>query len=260
MTLTGITRRFRGGPRREARVADLAIGEPGDRVFSCPRCARPLGKGQGRCPGCGTLLVAGVVGRTAMSFIATGIVVGMIGGAVIAGLAIGPGRAGLTAAGSSGTATATTPAGGIAGPTTEPVVLPVGVAAGLIEVATFNDRLDASSAALSRALTRRRPSSADVAPLLRRIAADARLGGQAARRLGAWTPARTLADRLSALYASLAATATSGLVAPLADDAAYATAGKRMQKVLKGLKSADAMTKAVAYVAGVQLPASAPAP
>jgi hypothetical protein len=260
MTLTGITRRFRGGPGREARLADLAIGDPGDRVFSCPRCARPLGKGQGRCPGCGTLLVAGVVGRTAMAFIAAGIVIGMIGGAMIAGLALGPGRAVLGAAGSSGATAATAPGGGLADPTAGPVRLPAGTAPGLVEVATLNDRLDASTAALARALKPRHPSSAEIAPLLRRIAADARSGEQAARRIAAWQPAATLADRLTTLYTSLAATATTGLGAPLADNGAYAAAGKRMQKALKGLNSADEMTKAVASLAGVELPGSDPAP
>jgi hypothetical protein len=122
-------------------------------------------------------------------------------------------------------------------------------------VASTNDRLSRSAAALSGVLDAS-PSSAEIAPLLRKVAADARAGRQAAQHLAAWELAGQLASDASALYETAAAAAVDGLAAPLADRAAYRAAGHRTRAALDGLAALDSATRGVAVAAGVALPAA----
>ncbi len=264
MTFSGLTRRFRGVPGRPRSHDEPLIGAAADRTFSCPECARPLAIGQGRCPGCGSLLVAGILVRTALFLILVGSVVGMIGGAVIAGVAMGPR---LAAADAARAAATTAPvAGASAAPIFGPIAatpaaaLPPGVTAGLLQVATVSDRLARSAATLTKLLASRGSGAGEIAPVLRKIAADARSGEQAARRLASWVPAGGLAADVTTLYRAAAATAAKGLAAPLADDAAYVKAGRRMLSALAPLADVDAATHAIAGLAGVALPEAATTP
>jgi hypothetical protein len=272
MTFTALTRRFRGTVGRPPREREPLIGVTADRTFACPGCARPLLFGQGRCLGCGSLLVAGVLVRTALFLVLVGSVVGMIGGAVIAGVAMGPRLAAADAARVAAAAApvpatpalvpvasigADAPAGGgaAAGAT-----LPAGVTAGLLQVAAVNDRLARSGTALSTLLANRGSGAGEIGLVLRKIAADARSGDQAARRLASWSPAGSLVADGTALYRSVASVATDSLAAPLSDDAAYIAAGGRMLKALAPLAAIDAATLATAEAAGIALPEATPTP
>ncbi len=74
----------------------------------------------------------------------------------------------------------------------------------------------------------KRPSAAEIGPLLRKIAAETRSGLEGAARIQAWPAAGTLPADVTALYTAAADLAAEGLGAPLTDDAAYAAAGRRM--------------------------------
>lgn len=259
--------------RREAaaslvdRPAGGLIGD-GERVFPCPGCSRPLVDNQGRCPGCGSLLVAGVLLRTAGFLVLVGCLIGMLGGAIVAGLAMAPrlaaGDAAIAAAvaasasvpsdqpsqatGAGAGASAGTPA-----PPAIPAELPSGVEGGLLQIAAVNERLAASAVQLESALAVGTPKAPEVAVLVRRVAADARLGGDAARLLRAWPPAGALAVDASVLYGSLLTTATRGLAAPLSDHASHAASGRAVLDALADLPRVAAAAREMASLAGVQL-------
>ncbi len=259
MSPSSITGWFRRQPSRASAAPELAIGEVTGRLVPCPRCSRPIPRGQVRCPGCGGLQLAGMPGRAAFALIAGGIALGLLGGVVVAGLVAGPGSVPAPIAPGAGAGTPGGTSGAVLS-SSRPIVVAPGVSGAILQVAAVNDHLAQASSTLMKVLARRRPSSADIAPLLRTIAADARTGGQAARRLATWDPAAVEARRLLTLYTAIGATATNGLVAPLADHGAYVTAGKRAQKSLKGLKSAGAMATALAALARVELPGASPTP
>ena len=138
--------------------------------------------------------------------------------------------------------------------------LPAGVAAGILQVATVNERLERSAGALTSALAARGKRAASIAPILRKIAADVRSGESAAQRLASWEPARELVRDATTLYRSIAAIAADGLGAPFTDESAYVKTGRRMLTVLKRLGALDAATHAVAGTAGLGLPEASPGP
>ncbi len=258
MGITGITRRFRSSGDIRGGSPDRLIGAMGDRTFACPACARPLPIGQGRCGGCGSYLVSGVLVRTAFFLMLLGAILGAILGAVLAGVVIGPRLvAGATAVASAAPVSSALPAPSAA---VVAPALPAGIEAGILQVATVNERLSRSAASLKSTTARRGAGAAEIAPILRKISADIRSGGQAARRLGTWVPAAALADDVAGLYAAVDTVAADGLAAPLSDDAAYVTAGRRMLSALKRLAGVDAATHAVARAAGVALPDASPGP
>lgn len=289
MTFTALTRRFRGVSTSRDGPDEALIGAAADRTFACPGCTRPLAIGQGRCPGCGSFLVSGVLVRTAIFLMLVGSVVGMIGGAMIAGVAMGPrltaGDAAVAALAAASLPPASTGPGATGDPevspaaaaTADPVAspaaapqqlegvvagpaLPEGIAAAFLQVATVNDRLGRSASALADILAARAPASSDVAPLLRKMAADARSADAATRRLAGWPATAGFAGAAAALYASVVATAADGLAAPLADDAAYAKAGTRMLAALGDLPSLAAAARDAAAHAGVDLREATPVP
>jgi hypothetical protein len=220
----------------------------------CPACGREVAGVMGRCPGCGRFLVAGVRARTAAAIALVGCMVGLLGGALVAGAAMAP----RLAAGDA--AIAAVRAGDVARASgqEEDIWVPFGMAGSLRQVAAVNDRLATSAAELDDVLARRRPA-AEIAAVLRRINTDARIGSDAAQRLGSWEPAAGLAADASRLYASLMASADDGLAAPLSKRAAYASAGRRVRAALRGLPDVTAAAWEVAVVARVDLP-GAPAP
>jgi hypothetical protein len=271
-----LAHRIRGGGSVAVGMDGPLIGDR-ERILPCPRCARPLVDGQGRCPGCGTLLIAGIRLRAAGFLILVGCALGMIGGALVAGAAMAPRlaagdaaiAAAVAAAGpvasepAAAGAVAPAPAGVAPGAPATPAMpvegaaLPVGATRGLLQVAAVNDRLAAAAVELDVALAGGAGRAADILVLLRRVAADARAGADAVRRIASWSPAAALAADASVLYASIMTTATDGLMAPLADRAAYAAAGRAVRSVLDGLPEVAAGTTAAARAAGVDLPASA---
>jgi hypothetical protein len=138
--------------------------------------------------------------------------------------------------------------------------LPEGVAGGLLQVATVNERLARAATDLTAMLAAPDPSAAGIAPLLRKIAADARSGEQGARSVAAWPGAGTFPADVAALYRVAGSVAADGLSAPLTDDAAYAAAGRRMLWALNSLPAIAAATREVASRAGIALLDAAPAP
>jgi hypothetical protein len=259
MILTDLTRRF-GGPG-DVLVGrdDQLIGEAPDRTFSCPGCARPLAIGRRRCSGCGSLVVAGVLARTALVLVLAGSVVGMIGGALIAGAVVAPR---LAAADAALAAAAPTAVPAVVAPPSSGTVaaLPDGVAGGLLQVATVNERLARAVTDLTAMLAAVDPSAATIAPLLRKIAADARSGEQGARSVAAWPAAGPFPADVAVLYRAASSVAADGLSFPLTDDAAYAAAGRRMLSALDSLPLIAAATREVASRAGIALLDAAPAP
>jgi hypothetical protein len=258
MQLKGLAHRVRGG----AVAATGVDGQPPDDreaaaddrldAAPCPACGHELVGGSGRCPGCGLLLVAGVRARTAAAFALVGCMVGLLGGALVAGAAMAP----RLAAGDAALAAIRSGESSGASGQQDDIWVPFGIPGSLRQVAAVNDRLATSAAALDDVLARRRPA-AEIAAVLRRINTDARIGGDAARRLGTWEPAAGLAADASRLYASLMAAADGGLDAPLSKRAAYAAAGRRVRAALRELAGVTAATWEVAIVARVDLPGTA---
>ena len=279
MLFKGLADRVRGGGIVAVGVDGPLIGDR-ERIVPCPGCARPLVDGQGRCPGCGTLLIAGVRLRVAGFLILVGCALGMIGGALVAGAAMAPRLAAGDLAIAAAVANApaqpvsdpapalpAAPAGVAAPgpveparPTAAPVAgpgLPAGVTGGLLQVAAVNDRLAAAAVELDAALAGGSTQAAEIPVLLRRIAADVRAGIDAARRIESWAPAGDLATTALALYGTVMVTASEGLVAPLADRTAYAAAGRAVRSALADLPAVVAGTREAALLAGVDLPAAA---
>lgn len=279
MLFKGLGHRFRAGGGVAFEADGPLIGDR-ERIVLCPGCARPLVDGQGRCPGCGIFLIAGVRLRTAGFLILVGCALGMIGGSLVAGAAMAPRLVAGDAAIAADVAAerepttaralpaATVPAVVAAPDVVEPSRpstpeapvaagdLPAGVTGGLLQVAAVNDRLTAIAVELDAAVAGGSTRAAEIPVLLRRIAADARAGRDAARRIDSWAPASRLAADASTLYAAVMATATEGLVAPLADRAAYTAAGRAMRSALAGLPAVAAGTRDAALLAGVDLPAA----
>lgn len=226
----------------DAPVADL------EGPARCPGCGNQVLAGYGRCPACGVLLMAGVRVRTAAGLLLAGIVSGMLGGAVVAGVAMAP----RLAAGDA--AIAVSRAGGPGSSSGQSVVvwLPPGVAGGLRQMAAVNDRLAAASAELDAAIAAK-AGAAKIAALLRRITTDSRIGGDAARRLGSWESGADLATTASTMYAALMAAASDGLGAPLSKRGAYVAAGRSVRAALRDLSGVAAATLEAATVAGVDL-------
>jgi hypothetical protein len=127
------------------------------------------------------------------------------------------------------------------------------VEGGLLQIAAVNERLAASAVQLERALAAATPKAPEIALLVRRIAADARVGGDAARILRAWSPAGALAVDASLLYESLLTIATRGLAATLSDHAAHAASGRAVLDALANLPRVTEAAREVARLAGVQL-------
>lgn len=226
----------------DAPVADL------EGPARCPSCGNQVLAGYGRCPGCGVLLMAGIRVRTAAGLLLVGIVSGMLGGAVVAGVAMAP----RLAAGDA--AIAASRAGGTGSSSGQSVVvwLPPGVAGGLRQMAAVNDRLAAASAELQAAIAAK-AGAAKIAAVLRRVTTDARIGGDAARRLGSWESGADLATTASGMYATLMAAASDGLSAPLSKRAAYVAAGRNVRAALRALPGVATATLEAGMAAGIDL-------
>jgi hypothetical protein len=140
------------------------------------------------------------------------------------------------------------------------VAPPEGVTADLLQVAATNDRLARSAAGLAAALAIRGTSANDIAPILRKIAADLQFGRQSARDLAAWTPTATLAEEVTGLYEMASSVADASLSVSFANDAAYVKAARRMSAALAPLASVAEATRAAAGRVGIVLPEPSPAP
>ena len=197
---------------------------------------------------------AGVRVRTVFILVVAGSVVGLVSGALVVGAALAPRTAEPVGTPSAVPSATVAPSVGPA------ANLPDGVAAGILQVATVNERLAGAATDLAAVLKARNPSAAQIAPLLRKIADDARSGEQGARRVAAWTAAGSFPATVLALYDAAATVAEDGLGAPLSDDAAYAAAGRRMLTALDSLPAIAAATSEIAGRAGIVLLDAVPTP
>ena len=109
-------------------------------------------------------------------------------------------------------------------------------------------------------MTARDPSPAEIAPLLRNLAATASLGDSAASTVGTWDDAADLAAALASFYVSIDRIAQEALAASITNDRAYQDGGTRMLGVLDRIARLDADTRALATTAGVDLPPLESAP
>ena len=73
MTLEALSHKTGRRRKQDDASGALPIGEIDSNIFNCPACARPLGVGTSRCPGCATRLVAGVQAGRAIAFVAVGL-------------------------------------------------------------------------------------------------------------------------------------------------------------------------------------------
>ena len=244
----------RGGGARTS--TSLPIGEVDANIFACPACSRPLGNGTSRCPGCATRLIAGVKASRAGLFVGIGVFSGMI----VSGAFMGIGS--LVAPRPA--AVAVVPAPPVVTPTRAPLVsvpapvvdpgIPSGALSALGQSARINQRLLADAGRLTTVLAASKPSSAEIAPILRTMNTSAAFGARLAPTVGDWDRAGAVSDDLAAFYAAVAATAEQGLSASLRSTRAYVTAAERMLDVVAGVEGIDAASRTLAASADLELP------
>lgn len=255
---TGKVGRF-GRRSTSPRATTLPIGETDSNIFSCPACARPLGKGASRCPGCGTRLIAGVQATRAAGFIAIGLVAGaMVGGGIMAVASVASRPADV--------AIVQPPA--IVAPTQLPIptavvpnvdpTIPSSALSALGQSAVLNQRILADAERLTLALAATKPSGAEIAPVLRSLASTAAFGQGVANDVGDWEDAAAVSAGLDAFYESVRSIASDGLSASISNPRAYVTAAKEMLAAIAGLSELDAASRALAATADLELPSIQP--
>jgi hypothetical protein len=266
MTIDALSGRTRRSNRRKHEPPALAIGEEDANIVACPACARPLDAGSRRCPTCGTRIIAGVRAVKALSFATAGLLVGMIIGTSVTGaIAIvslaEPVEAVVPVASAvPGASVAVVPS---AAAPVRPT-MPSAAVSALRQAADLNQRLVADGDRLAAALAVRRPSSPELARILRSLSLSAAYGDRIAPQVGAWDEAATLSTDLGVLYAAVGTTARDGLAASYSNTGAYVRASRSMLTVLGGLVALDAAAQPLAAKAGVALaplvPTTSPAP
>ena len=234
-------------------VGSLAIGEIGQTVFDCPRCARPLAIGVRRCPGCRTRLVLGVPLSKASAFAAVGLAIGVTagsaGGFVFAtsrsASAPTPAAVGVTPGAAASAATAATPstaasatASVVASSAPSSAMSPL-VRSALAQAINLDERLAASEVALREAIAAPRFSASDAAEILRSISADVVYGEQLADRISRSPDAAAVGADLATIYGSIHDAATDGLVASVRDAASYRATTKVMIVLLGRVADPD---------------------
>ena len=249
------------GRRGGARMAPpIAIGEVDANIFPCPACSRPLGTGSTTCPGCGTRLIAGVRASRVVVFVGVGGFVGVIVSAAL--------MAATSMIGSRPVAAVVAPPPAVVTPSQLPVAslrpvpvdptIPSGALSALRQSTLLNRRVVSDAERLAVALAATKPSSAEIAPILRTLATTATYGSGLAPTVGEWKQADAVATRLAAFYADIAATAEEGLSASLSSTRAYVAAGERMLDIVAGLDALDAASRTLAAAADAELPPLVP--
>lgn len=250
--LPGKGRRTAAGHEQDG----LPIGELDANIFNCPACARPLGAGASRCPGCGTRLIAGVQAPRAVGFIAAGLVVGLlVGGGVMAGVSAFSAVetvADVTPPASTAPVASVAPATS-AGPVVDPGVASSALSA-LRQSALLNQRLSDDGIRLAEAVAVATPSSADLSRILRNLASSASFGDRIAPDLADWSQATGLSSDLVILYATIGETAREGLRNALSNDAAYVAAARQMIDLLGGLPALDSEARTLARTVDLEMP------
>jgi len=240
----------------------LAIGDDDADIFGCPTCDRPLVRGSGRCPGCGTRLLLDVPARKASVFVVGGLAAGLMLGVGIAGAAWATRPAAAsnpaalpvatTAAGQPGAGT-----GATAGPATSAVpvavMAPAAAAAALRGTADVNGRLATVAAGLDEAVTSR-ASASEIAKLLRRVNLETRSATGMLPSLDGWADALAYRAALTGFYAELSVVVGQALDTSVSNDGAYRSAAAGVIEVLGAIPGLDAQARELAAGGGVTIP------
>jgi hypothetical protein len=238
----------------EPATESIAIGAPDSNIFLCPSCTRPLAVGVNRCASCGARMVNGVQLGRASGFVVLGLVVGMVvGGGLVGTLALLNRPA--TAIAGQLPGTTTVGASGVPGqPNPAAAAVPPAALSALRQSTVINQRLLSDADQLERALKRTNPAAEDIAPLLRSMSSTASFGDRIAPTVRSWDAGAAVAKSLASFYRSIGRIATEGLAYSLANDRAYADAGRRMLAVIDKVIDLDAASRGLAAKVGTELP------
>jgi hypothetical protein len=238
----------------------MQIGVADANIFDCPRCGRPQAVGNARCAGCGLRMVGGIPMRKVASFVAAGLLIGLLvaGAAAVAVTALGRSVDRSVATGPSGVTASGGPVASGAPRPLDPTISGAAVSA-LSQSTTVNGRLLNDVRRLKAALNASRPTGSDIAPILRNLVTTASLGERLAPTVGEWADAASVSERLVRFYASIIRVAEDGLAASIRNNGAYASAARRMLGVLDDIAALDAASRSLAATAGISLPPLTPA-
>jgi hypothetical protein len=241
---------------RTSAATSMPIGEVDANIFGCPACTRPLSTGTSRCPSCGTRLVAGVKLSRASVFVGIGLFSGMIASGALLGV--------NSLVNATPAAVAVVPAPSVVMVSQAPIAsqppvavdpgIPSSAISALGQTARLNQRVVADAERLTAALAMAEPSSAEIAPILRTMAASASFGARVAPTVGDWDQASAVSEDLAGFYAAMKATAEEGLASSLSSHRAYAAAAQEMLKIVAGLGAIDAASRTLADSADIKLP------
>lgn len=243
--------------RRGARMApSLPIGEIDANIFACPACSRPLSSGTPRCPGCATRLIAGVKATRAVAFVGVGGLAGvMLGAGLVAAVSFLNTRPAEVVV---------VPAPAVVAPSQAPIPsapppaadpgIPSSALSALRQSTLLNQRVLDDVGRLTAALSTAKPSSSEIAPILRSMASTATFGQRLAPTVGGWDQAEVVSADLVAFYAAIARTADEGLSSSLSSTRTYVAAGERMLEIGAGLDALDGASRALAASADLELP------
>src|SRR5688500_4630412 len=214
--------------RRGSRMApSLSIGEIDANIFACPACSRPLDSGTRRCPGCATHLLAGVKASRAVGFVFVGGLAGtLLGGGLVAAISF---------LGSRPVEVVVAPAPAVVRPSQAPIAsapapavdpaIPSSALSALRQSTLLNQRVLDDAARLTAALATTKPSSSEIAPILRSMASTAMVGQRLAPTVSGWPQAENVSADLVAFYAAIIETADQGWSSSLSSDRTYVLVG-----------------------------------
>lgn len=202
------------------------------------------------------LKVGGFVGLGLVAGLAVG--GGVVGAAMISSTTQAPPAVVPVAQPSAAVVPSAAPVVTAAPPPVAPGVPPAALSA-LRQSTVVNQRLLADADLLATALAAAKPSSAEIAPLLRGLASTAAYGDRLAPAVGSWDKGDAVSVALAAFYASIAGIADEGLSASLANERAYVDVGRQMLAIMDGLIDLDAASRGLAASADVELPPLVPA-
>lgn len=246
---------------RRTRRQAMPIGEADANIFNCPACARPLAVGTPRCPECNSRLIGGVRASRAVGFMAIGVLIGAIAGAGTAGVVAVVALAEPVSVVDTSDISGPVPSGGPAAsaPVAAPdPTIPGTALAALRQSTLLNQRLVVDGDRLNAALAAKKPSAAEIAKILRVLAASAAFGDRIAPDIAVWSDGQLVSAGFADFYATVGATAREGLASSIKNTKAYVAAGKEMKSVLAGLDDLDAEARVLAAWADVTLPPLAP--
>ena len=241
----------------------LPIGEIDANIFACPACSRPLDSGTRRCPGCATRLIAGRQGhsgrglrRRRRSRRHRARRRARRGHDSCPGHPARRGRRRSRPRRSSRPSQAPIASRACAGRRPgHPQQRPVGAPPD--RRSSISASLD-DAARLTAALATAKPSSSEIAPILRSMASTAMFGQRLAPTVGGWAQAEKVSADLRRVLRRHRRDGRSGTVVVAVERPAYVAAGERMLTFVAGLDALDAASRTLAAAADLDLPPLTP--